>query len=245
MNLTRLSLPVKVLFTGYIVAVGVGLMMAGLQILLTHGMADGKFGLSIDDIVYSYYGNRTGSTLEAKLNGSMKDKAPPEERTKIIEWARTGADRGEFDTVIRPIIMQRCAMCHGKTPGLTDITKYEKIAELAETDTGLSMTALTRVSHIHLFGISFIFMLVGLIFSFAYGFRTWVKAVIIFTPFGFLVIDIMSWWLTKLWPQFAWLTLIGGVAYTLASTVMILTSLWQMWITPWTKGPVDYNAWGG
>lgn len=54
LNLTRLALPIKVLFTGYLMAIGVGLMMAGLQILLTRGMADGKFGLSVDDIVYSY-----------------------------------------------------------------------------------------------------------------------------------------------------------------------------------------------
>jgi len=63
-NLLSLSIPVKALFTGYILAVGIGLMMAGAQVMLTHGMADGKLGVSIDDIVYSYYGNRSGSKLE-------------------------------------------------------------------------------------------------------------------------------------------------------------------------------------
>jgi len=33
-------------------------LLALAQILFTHGMADGKVGLSIEDIVYSYYGNR-------------------------------------------------------------------------------------------------------------------------------------------------------------------------------------------
>ncbi|WP_211325031.1 hypothetical protein [Hydrogenothermus marinus] len=61
LNLTKLSLPVKVLFTGYLIVISIGLAIAGLQILLTHGMADGKFGISIEDIAYSYYGNRTGS----------------------------------------------------------------------------------------------------------------------------------------------------------------------------------------
>jgi hypothetical protein len=32
-------------------------MMAGAQIMLTHGQSDGKPGLSIDDVVYSYYGD--------------------------------------------------------------------------------------------------------------------------------------------------------------------------------------------
>ncbi|HHT00869.1 MAG TPA: elongation factor-1 alpha, partial [Thiomicrospira sp.] len=100
LNLPSLSLPIKALFTGYIFVVGLGLMMAGAQIMLTHGMADGKFGLSVDDIVYSYYGNRTGSKLESKLNGSMKDKATPEENLTLIKWARTGADEAQWKSTI-------------------------------------------------------------------------------------------------------------------------------------------------
>ena len=62
-GLPNLSLSLRSLFTGYILVVGIGLLTAGAQILLTHGMADGKFGISIDDIVYSYYGNRSNSKL--------------------------------------------------------------------------------------------------------------------------------------------------------------------------------------
>lgn len=83
-GLPWLPLSIKMLFTGYLLTIGLGLLMAGAQIMLTHGMADGKPGLSIDDIVYSYYGNRNGSTLEAKLNSSMKNNAPPEVRIAII-----------------------------------------------------------------------------------------------------------------------------------------------------------------
>lgn len=72
LNLPSLSLSVRALFTGYLLVAGLGLLMAGVQIMLTHGMADGKFGLSVNDIVYSYYGNRTGSKLESKLNGSIE-----------------------------------------------------------------------------------------------------------------------------------------------------------------------------
>ena len=86
-GLPWLSLSMKMLFTGYLVTISLALLMAGALILMTHGMADGKFGLSVDDLVYSYYGNRSGSTLEAKLNGAMKDKAPPQVRIEIIKWA--------------------------------------------------------------------------------------------------------------------------------------------------------------
>lgn len=56
-TLSELDTPLKVLFTGYLTAVAIGYLFALIQILFTHGMADGKFGLSIDDIVYSYYGS--------------------------------------------------------------------------------------------------------------------------------------------------------------------------------------------
>lgn len=237
-TLPDLPLALKSLFTGYIMVVGLGLLVAGGQILMTHGQADGKFGISVNDIVYSYYGDRTNSKLENKLNGSMKDKAPVEERTVLIKWARDGADQAEFKSTIKPIVEQRCAMCHGHKHmmmSLPDVTQYDTLKELAQSDKGADITSLTRVSHIHLFGISFIFFFVGYIFSMAVGFNKWVKSILIFVPFAFLIVDVAAWWLTKLNPQFAWMVIIGGFGYSLAATVMLFTSLYQMWVLPYLK----------
>ena len=90
-TLSKLPPAYKVLFTGFLMVIGVGLMMAGFQIMETHGKADGKPGLSINDIIYSYYGNRSGSKLESMLNGQMEPMAPDEVRFKMIQWARDGA----------------------------------------------------------------------------------------------------------------------------------------------------------
>lgn len=240
MNNTLPDLPIalKSLFTGYIMVVGLGLLVAGGQILMTHGQADGKFGISVDDIVYSYYGDRTNSKLENKLNGSMKDKAPVEERTVLIKWARDGAAQTEFESTIKPIVEQRCAMCHGHKQmmmSLPDVTQYDTLKELARIDSGADITSLTRVSHIHLFGISFIFFFVGYIFSMAVGFNKWVKSILIFVPFAFLIVDVAAWWLTKMNPQFAWMVIVGGFGYSLAATVMLFTSLYQMWFLPYLR----------
>lgn len=243
LNLTGLSISVKSLFTGYILVVGVGLLMAGLQILLSHGMADGKPGLSVDDIVYSYHGNRTGSTLEAKLHGSMKDMAPNEQKLVLIKWARDGAPEEQWEPIIKPITQQYCVACHSTMPGLADFTKLTELQRIAEVDTGKALSTLTRLSHIHLFGISFIFFFVGLIFSLAIGFKPWVKALIIFTPFAFLIVDIAAWWLTKLIPGFAWFVMIGGIGYSIAAAIMLFTSLYQMWIMPLRGQISDQNAW--
>ena len=243
LNLPSLGLSMKILFTGYLLAIGLGLLMAGAQILLTHGMADGELGLSLDDVVYSYYGNRGNSKLEAKLTGSMKDMAPMEIRDEFIQWARHGADQAEYDETLSVYVAKYCAGCHGTIPGLPDFTSYEALAAVAETDHGASINSLTRVSHIHLFGISFIFFFMGLIFSLAVGIPKWLKELAIAMPFAFLIIDILSWWLTKWYPGFAWLTIIGGFGYSLASTFMWFTSMYQMWILPRSGKQYNINAW--
>jgi len=242
LNLPNLPSPLKALFAGYLLVIGVGLCMAGLQILLTHGMADGKLGLSVDDIVYSYYGNRSGTKLESMLNGAMKDKAPAEVRLDIIKWAEQGAPQAKWDSHFKEVFAKNCVMCHSTVPGIPDFTNYVEVQKRAVVDKGASIQSLTRISHIHLFGIAFIFFIMGFIFSFAVGVpRKW-KILAIAFPFGFLIMDVMSWWLTKWNPNFAYFTIIGGIGYSLASTFMWCTSMYQMFILS-RNGKVYGNAW--
>ncbi|MDI1229745.1 MAG: hypothetical protein PSU93_01170 [Methylobacter sp.] len=224
--------PIKVLFTGYLCTVALGYFFALIQILFTHGMADGKFGLSVDDIVYSYYGNRSGTVLEQKLNGSMKDKAPELERFKIMEWVREGADIDAYkDEGVDKIIENRCVMCHNKeASGIPDFTDFAALQALSEQDTGATFASLTRVSHVHMFGISFIFMFVGLIFSFSETTTTQYKCIAIGMPYAFLVADILSWWLTKIHPMFAWLVIFAGMGMGVSFMFMWVTSILEMWL---------------
>ena len=243
LNLPSLGLSIRMLFTGYLLTIGFGLLMAGAQILLTHGMADGEMGLSFDDVVYSYYGNRGNSKLESKLNGSMKANAPDEIRSKLIEWARNGAPEEAWHAEIQKDTQMYCAGCHQNIPGLIDVSDFEVMQEVAQADQGASVDSLTRVSHIHLFGISFIFFIMGFIFSFAVGVPKWLKEAAILTPFLFLIVDILSWWLTKWYPGFAWFTIIGGIGYSLASTFMWFTCMYQMWVLPYNGKDYEINTW--
>lgn len=242
LNLPNLPTPIKALFAGYLLVIGVGLCMAGLQILLTHGMADGKVGLSVDDIVYSYYGNRSGSKLESMLNGAMKDKAPAEVRLDIIKWAEEGAPEGKWESHFKDVFAKNCVMCHSTVPGIPDFTKLEEVKKVAAIDKGATIQSLTRLSHIHLFGIAFIFFFMGFIFSFAVNVPRTLKVLAIAFPFGFLIVDVLSWWLTKLNPGFAWFTIIGGIGYSVASTFMWVTSMYQMFILS-RNGKTYGNAW--
>ncbi len=243
LNLPALSLSLRVLFTGYLLVVSVGLLMSGLQILLTHGMADGKLGLSKDDIVYSYYGNRSDSRLAAKLDGTMSDKANTADKAAIIKWVESGSPEPVWDSQIGAVFASNCVKCHGTIPGLADFRSYAGVEPYAAIDEGASIHSLTRVSHIHLFGIAFIFFFVCIIFSLAVGLPSWLKALLIGTPFAFLLIDILAWWLTKWFPSFAFLTMIGGFAYNAASGLMIVTALYQMWVMPLRGRSSQENTW--
>jgi hypothetical protein len=242
LNLPNLPLPLKTLFVGYLLAIGVGLCMAGLQILLTHGMADGKLGLSIDDIVYSYYGDKEHSKLASKLNGSMIDKAPLAVRQDIVKWAAEGAPQDKWESHYKNVFAQHCIMCHSQIPGIPNFTNYDEVKKVAAINEGATVSGLTRVSHIHLFGISFIFFFIGFIFTFAVGVPKKLKVIAIAFPFAFLLVDIFSWWLTKLSPHFAWFTIIGGVGYSIASTYMWVVSMYQMLVMS-GNGKVYGNAW--
>jgi hypothetical protein len=240
-TLADLTLPMKTLFSGYLMVIGLGLLFAGAQIMMTHGMADGKFGLSVDDIIYSYHGKRDeGSKLVSKLNGSMKDNAPADVRLAMIKWAEAGGPAEEWDEKISIDVDQYCAPCHANISTLPNITDKAVMETMLKVDEGQSASTLTRVSHIHLFGISFIFFFVGWIFTYATGISQMKKAIIISVPFLFLMVDVLSWWLTKWNPNFAWLVIIGGFGYSLSAAIMIFTALYQMWILPRRKiRPID------
>ncbi|WP_020483378.1 hypothetical protein [Methylomonas sp. MK1] len=230
-SLKQMDTPVKVLFTGYLTTVAVGYLMALIQILFTHGMADGKFGLSIDDIVYSYYGNRSGTMLETQLNGAMKENASEQERFAIIQWVRDGADQDDFvDRGVDKIIENRCVMCHNKDASIPNLSDFKVLKEYTKEDEGATFSSLTRVSHIHLFGISFIFMFVGLIFSFSETSTIKYKCIAIGMPYVFLLVDILSWWLTKLDPIFAWLVIVAGGGMAVSFAFMWTVSVAEMWL---------------
>jgi len=228
-TLGRLDPALRALFTGYLVIMGLGLMMSFAQILFTHGMADGELGLSKDDIVYSYYGNREGSRLEAKLQGSMKLMADEQTRAQLVAWVRDGSPREAWDNDIQQKVAANCVRCHGVIPGIPDYRTYEGILPVVQIDEGATVPALARVSHIHLFGIAFIFFFIGGIFSLATGIPMWLRATAVALPYVFLGVDVFSWWATKYVPEMAFLTMIGGGGYAASAAFMILTSLWQMW----------------
>ena len=221
----------KVLFSAALLTLGVGYVFAMLQIYLTHAGLDGKPGIDANDIAIAYGGNPASNHLTTALLGPMSANAPSRDKRAIIDWTLDGATQADFDQTIAPIIENRCMRCHdGSEAGAPRFKGYKDWAALAQPDTGMSLATLVQVSHIHLFGMTFIFFVAGFIFSHARIKSTWLKLTIIAAPFLMMFTDIASWYLTKMNPGFAWIIIVSGVLMALSFAAEWCISMFQMWI---------------
>lgn len=230
-TLRRLSFNERLLYSAFMIAVGIGYLMALALIYETDGGLDGKPGISVEDIAYSYYGNRSGTKLEAAIRGPMAPHLNNHERTEIVAWLKSGAGEARYQSRIKPILDRDCIKCHSAAAGmgLPDFTSYEGVHKVAKVDTGASIESLVRLSHIHLFGISLLLLAIGIIFRYA-ELREWLKGLLIVTPFAAVLVDILSWYLTKWDPVYAYTVVIAGAVMGVAMGTQILLSLYQMWL---------------
>jgi hypothetical protein len=227
----ELPTSMRTLFTGALLVVGLGYMFAMLYVFTAHSGADGKPGLSVEDIKITYSGNNETTVLESALRGAMSGMLPAKDLATLLEWIREGADKRSYSDRIEGIVETNCLSCHdGSNPHLSNLDGYENIQEVVVQDTGADLHTLVRVSHIHLFGLTFIFFVIGFIFSHSYLRPVWLKSAIIAIPFAGVIADVLGWYLTKVFAPFAWVVMIAGMFNGLAFAIMWVVSMYQMWI---------------
>ena len=230
---SELPYSLRVMYTATLLLLGLAYLFAGIYLFHSYSGKDGNpANLSYDDVVIAYSGSGKGSRLESALRGGMSAMLPRDESNTVIVWLQEGADRAKYEKEIKPVLEKRCMTCHdGSNPHLPNLNSYDNLQKLTERDTGTGVFTLVRVSHIHFFGITFVFFILGTIFSHAYVRPVWFKCTVIAVPFVCLVIDISSWYFTKLYHPFAWAVIIGGAVMGLSFTFMWLVSMYQMWFS--------------
>ncbi|MEW5771779.1 MAG: hypothetical protein AB1831_15650 [Pseudomonadota bacterium] len=226
-----LPMSMRVLFSMVLIVFGTGYLMAMIQVWESHAGKDGDPMLSGKDLMIAYGGNPSGTKLETALRGPMADMLPAEKRETIFSWLHEGANQEGYDGKIKPILDEHCIMCHNPeaNPHLPDLRDFNGVSKVTAKDEGMNIPTLVRVSHIHLFSITFIFFIVGYIFTHAYVRPTWLKCLLIAAPFVVLLTDVGSWYLTKVWPGFAWAVIASGAIMGSSFAAMWLISMWQMW----------------
>lgn len=224
------TLSERVLYTCFLFIVALGYLMAMVYLYTSHEGHDGRPGVSIQDIANTYYGNRSGTRLEAAIRGPMAGYIQLDDRNEIVAWLKSGAGQEAYAATVEPILIKSCTVCHNPASGLSvpDLTTYNGVQQVAEVDLGQSLHTLMRLSHIHLFGIGILALAIGLIFRLA-SMRRWLKVTLIVLPFAAMFADIAAWFLTKWDPVYAYVVVVGGALLGASLLVQIAFSLWQLW----------------
>ena len=232
LHFSELPSSVRVLYTAALLILGMGYLFALIYIYHQYEGRDGKPGLSYEDVVVAFSGSGKSSRLESALQGPMSHMLPPEELNAMVKWTQEGAGREIYEKDVKKVFEQRCMTCHdGSNPHLSNLGNFEGVKKTTEMDTGTDIFTLVRVSHIHMFGISFIFFFVGLIFSHAYVRPVWLKGLIVALPFVAIALDVSSWYFTKVFHPFAIVTMISGAIMGASFAAMWCISMYQMWIS--------------
>ena len=231
----------KLLYTSFLLLIGLGYLMATGYLYVSHEMVDGKPGLSVTDVADSYYGNRSGTRLEAKIRGSMAGYISSDDSEIVVAWLKSGAEEKYFVPDIKPILQKRCLACHGgnSVMNLANLSTYQGLHKFAEVDMGMSMASLLKLSHIHLFGISIMLFILGWIFIQA-EMNVWLKRGIVLMPMVAVFVDVLAWFLTKWDSHYAIVVIVAGSLLGFSMAVQIVVSLYQIWFLKKPDNPEDH-----
>ena len=233
LHFSELPYSQRAVYTAALLVLGMGYLFALIYLFHTYSGKDGNpMTLSYEDIVIAYTGSGKDSRLESALRGPMSAMLPGDEVGPIMNWVKAGADRAGYEKTIRAALDKRCMTCHdGSNPHLVNLNGFDNLKKVTERDTGTGIFTLVRVSHIHLFGLTFIFFIVGTIFSHAYLRPVWFKVLVVSAPFFAIAIDVSSWYFTKLYHPFALVVMAGGGLMGLCFAFMWVVSMYQMWFS--------------
>ncbi|MDX8377369.1 MAG: hypothetical protein R8L53_05035 [Mariprofundales bacterium] len=235
------SVSERLLDTMFLITIGLGYLFALMHMYYSHQGRDGEQGLSVDDVQIAYYGEHQQTRLGAALNGAMGANLESDtQKEQILDWIEAGKDKKVFNETIQPIFNDNCIACHSPESemGLPPLTSYAAVNELTKTDTGASVQSLVRVSHIHMFGIAFILFFVGRIFILC-EMPVMVKRVTVVIPFIAILLDILSWYITKIIPEFSYVVVLSGALMGASLAIQIFVSMYQMWFYKPKQVPIE------
>ena len=232
-SLRSLPIAFRALFSSFLILIGVGYLMALTYMYLFVIEPQQRMGEGLIAGISNYYHGQPGGQplLEAALMGPMADKISAADRTLVLQWIHNGAKPDDYSQV-EPIFAKDCISCHmANAQSIPPLTSFANVQNVATADTGISIDDLAETSHIHLFGVSMIFLLTGAIFALSET-PVWFRVFLVVVPYLGILLDIGSWWFTKyLDPAFfAYIVIGGGACWGLTLAAQICISLWEMWI---------------
>jgi hypothetical protein len=117
MSLPNLPVTVRVLFSSFLIMIGVGYLMALSYLFLVDVKPGRDVGERMVQSIGEKYHGSSDTRLEEALRGTMADKLTAEERDRVFEWIDAGATRNGYAKV-EHLFTQKCVPCHSAQSGL-------------------------------------------------------------------------------------------------------------------------------
>jgi hypothetical protein len=251
-SLPNLSLPWKLLITFFLIVLSSGFVVSELYLMHTTEMADGKPGMSMDDITLTFYGSKTETRFKLQALGPMKkyfseqedDKLTADEQAdldKVIAWNDAGAPEEQFwdkkekakaPGPISKILDHHCTDCHGENGKKRDVSfeTYSGVAKFTKPNPGMDRGRLLMLSHVHLLGMGMMFLLVGAAVA-ASVWPVWIRCALIVGGLSSILLDIFGWWTVKFWgPAFSPVVMVGGILMAVSFGASVFVALYDLWL---------------
>jgi hypothetical protein len=231
-GLAEVPVSSKVALTIFLLVAGVGYLLGFLNIYLSYSPVDQEPGMSVADIRMSFWGARDASKLEKSIDGSMRQYfASDADHATVKDWIAAGASREAYDADVAPIFATSCATCHSADARVADVVTvtFEGVEPLLAQDTGKSVPRLISLSHTHVLATLPVIFMLALIFSFT-RFGETLKTLVMGFSAAAIVLDVGTWWLAKVSGALAVTVILGGITLALSFLMLILLSLYDMWI---------------
>ena len=201
-DLSRLTLSWKVLFSGFVIILAVGYLSAALNASLS-------VGVSVDAIA-EHYGDKSLSAEEKTM--FAQQGFIEEEFSFDDEEEMTGMDHSG----------------HDMSKGM-DMPMNGGHGAMAPADDSLPPQIFAQVSHVHLLAFSLLLISLGSLTCMT-RLSEGIKVLLVGTLFISFLSDIVGLSLTRFVSDgFAWMTMIAGTLVGICIAIMSLRILWELW----------------
>ncbi len=261
MKLRNLGFGAKLGITCLLLTMLGGFAAAAVHMHFHHENRDEQPGMSFDDIKGAYHGVRTTAPLISALKRNHPDeleleeseKLLPEDRTTLMNWLNSDRISEDYDNLDlgdaapAEIIALACSRCHSRQategpdvcPSIPlDYWDDVKAIAFSREINPTSIEILTASTHTH--ALTLALLTIGI--AFLALATSWPRPLVGFAIFlsgTGLLVDVASQWLARPYEGFVWGILIGGAVFGIATGLMILAILLNIWMP---RLPTDVDA---
>jgi hypothetical protein len=250
--LRDLSLAMRVGLTALLLVMVGGFLASAAHLCQHHAVRDEQPGLTMDDIRGAYHGVHTVAPMITQLEkghpadilGDEADPLSAADRQMLLDWLAGDRIVGDYDNpdlgdaAPAEVIDITCLRCHARnaTEGngigqrvpleyLDDVTRVAFSRDINPT----SIEILTISTHTHALSMATLTIVIALLALATRWPRPLLGALVLAAGVGLLA-DLASWWLARPYASFVWLLLAGGAVYSIATLLLHLAILADLWL---------------